>query len=247
MSLVGRYVTDTETVHVVRDSRYRFDQTRPGVVFCHFSGGDALSHWSSDAESPSYMPLLRALCDMSVGHGLPLVGFNGSGIRHWGNDAFQTKMTAAVAYLRGTVKASAAPVHVVAVSMGGMALNWVRSHLSDVASFTGLYPATNLDQIHDLGGLGQTHIETAYTDAAGYEAALPTHDPFANAAAYRDAVWMRLWYSSADTTVPPDQTEAFAAAVGGSRCSTVSLGASVHGDMDVLDAEQVKAFVGAHL
>lgn len=225
----GQYAPSVATdKHVVIASRtYVPDGSRRPLLWCHSAGGDATEPVLATNNA---IPHLQVLTDML---GCPLISFDAQGTT-WGNDNAQARMSDALAYLRSTWGAHPTlPPLVIAISMGGMqALNWIRSNA--FAALALLYPATSLQAIHDgAGGAanGAATTEAAYGGSlAAFNAAVATHDPAANAAAYAGKP-IKIWRSSADAVVGTANQDAFAAAAG---ITVADLGPVAHADFTSL-------------
>lgn len=208
------------------------------AVWAHYRGGLPTDVWLGD----TYRVHGQALNAL----GLPLISGAFGGPTHWGTDTAQARVDEAVGIL-GSAEFAAKTDKVVllGISMGALlALNWARANPAKVACLALMYPVTDLAYMHDTAALGFTaEIEAAYGGAAGYQAALATHNPQANAAAY-EGMPIKMWYSDADASVG-DTPAAFAAAV-----DTVEprvLPGAVHTDLSVIPTAEVQAFVSAHV
>lgn len=240
---VGEYAPTVATdKHVIFAGRsYRSDGTKRPVLWCHSAGGDAL-------EALTETNVYDHLYTITESLGLPLISFDAQGVQ-WGNDNAQSRLADALAYLRTTWGAHATLLPlIIGVSMGGMlALNWARANPGGYAALALLYPATSLQAIHDgAGGAanGAATTEAAYGGSlATFNAAVATHDPAQNAAAYFGKP-IKMWRSSADTVVGTANQDAFASAAG---VAVADLGAVAHADMVKIYPGEVAAFLRSYL
>lgn len=171
--------------------------------------------------------VLRELADR---YEVTSVAADVGGTATWGNDTAIAAVDTLVAHMGSTWNTRTTTVAFYGISMGALlALNWALRNPTKISALALLAPVVSLQGIHDRDPAGATaSIETAYTDGAGYLAALPTHDPStaANLVALRAlAPRTRLWYSTDDTTVVPAEVLAYAAATG---CALDSMGAVGH-------------------
>lgn len=242
----GQYAASAPTEkHVGITSRlYKPDGTKRAVIWCHSAGGDATEPVIATNNT---LPLLQAVTDL----GLPIISADFSGLA-WGNDAAQARVTDALAYARTAFGAHATlPPILLGVSMGGLlSLNWARANPTLVRALALMYPVTNLQAMHDgTGGIvgnAATSTEAAYGgNLAGFNAAVATHNPAQNTSAYT-GVPIKIWYSTADTTVGTANQTAFISAVGGSNLTTVTVGAAAHADMTQIPPAELAAFVSTY-
>jgi pimeloyl-ACP methyl ester carboxylesterase len=217
----GLYAASEHSVFLTRNN-YRAGGNYRGVILGPGHGGTAI-----DAVTPTYTNLqLEALADA----GIPTLVVDAGGATAWGNDTAIARMGDAKTYLQGTLGAKTGKIFLWGFSMGALsALNWARTNLSSVAAIALVCPATDLADLHDNRGFG-TEINTAYTNLAGYTAALPTHSPVQFASTL--TVPCKVWYGDADTTIPPSTVTAFNAAYGGS-ISTVAMAGIGHNPVPV--------------
>lgn len=241
---VGQYSThDAAGAHQWGTPRgYKADGTRRLIVWCHSAGGSAAEPWTP---GNNVLPALETIFNL----GLPVISADMSGVG-WGNDASQTALLDAITYAASALNPITSKVILCGVSMGGMlALNWARANPTKVSGIALFYPATSLQAIHDgTGGAanGATSTEAAYGGSlATFNAAVATHDPAQNTAAIAAlGVPMKMWYSTADTTVGTANQTAFATAVGGA-LQTKSLGAVSHADMTQINKAELQAFIAS--
>lgn len=152
------------------------------------------------------------------------------GLSTWGNDASIAAVTALITYMGSTFGTKTDQVAIYGTSMGGLtALNWAMRNPTKVTALGLTAPAVSLQGIHDRDPIGLASlIDLAYTDHAGYLAALATHDP--SHANNRDVIRslgnrMRVQYSTTDNVIDPPEVLAFA---GWSGCILDNMGAIGH-------------------
>lgn len=159
-------------------------------------------------------------CTITPGPASPAVG------QSFGNDAAIDSFDKAWTYATATLGCRSDRVFLVGMSMGGLLCgNWARTHTSVVAGIALVTPAVDLTWVHGLSAPYPTEVDAAYTDHAGYLAAVSTHSPVAYAASIA-SVPVRIWYSTDDTLAPLSQQQAFQTAHGNT--TLVSLGAAGH-------------------
>lgn len=168
-----------------------------------------------------------------------------AGQNTWGNDATQTKYGDAKTRLQSAaVNAASGPVGLLLTSMAGLGgLNWARANPTLVACIALLLPVVDLAYEHDNNVQSfAAEIETAFTNLAGYTAAVATHDPMQNTASYT-GVPMKAWISPSDTVAITARQQAFITATG---CQQGVSGANDHSGAFLPTAEIVQ-FFQAHL
>lgn len=239
---VGQYAAGqaSEAHTIATDRPYKRDGSKRPLLWLHSAGGN-------DQEAVialnNSIPLLREV--VKVGPVISFDGAAGNPAQHWGNDFAQARTGDAKAYLQGTWGAKAGKALVLGISMGGLlALNWARLNPTLVAAVALLYPAVNLQWIHDNGAAAST--EAAYGGTlAAFNAAVAAHDPHQHAADYVGlGIPFKAWYASDDTTVSTAEQEAFftAAAI-----PKVNLGAVGHANMGVVPITSVRDFLLANV
>lgn len=135
----------------------------------------------------------------------------------WGSDTAQTRIGQAWSYVKTLTGCATDKMILVGLSKGVLGcLNYARNNPTKVAAVVGMIPAVNLQNVYtDTGVPGQTSIEAAYTDHAGYLAALATHDPSLNIETHAtQGIPMKFIYGDADTVVRPADILEFAEGVG---------------------------------
>jgi alpha-beta hydrolase superfamily lysophospholipase len=236
MAVAGYVDNNTEKLCSVAARTYRPDATKRLAIWCHHSGGDYLSAWTI----ANALPHVRAVCEDL---GLPLVTPDCGGPKTWGNDTAQTRVGDARTFATTKFGAKNDKVVLIGVSMGGLlALNWARANPGLVAAIALLYPAVDLQWVHDNGA--KTDTEAAYGGTtATFNAAVAAHNPTAHQADFA-GMPIKMWHSDADTVVGTAQQVAFATGVGIPR---VTLPGAAHADLAVVDATQVRDFIGAYV
>lgn len=151
------------------------------------------------------------------------------GAATWGNDLALDALDALVDHMASTYSTRSTVVAFYGLSMGALlALNYAMRDPSKVAALALVAPVVSLEGIHDRDPNGAAaSIETAYTNEAGYLAALPTHDPStaANLVTLGQlAARTRLWYSTDDTVVDPSEVLTYAGATGATLDSMGAIG-----------------------
>jgi pimeloyl-ACP methyl ester carboxylesterase len=231
----------TEIYMRVESLLAKHDGTRPGIVYCHSVGNDSAQVAATGYVDTVTMALAQA--------GYMLYGGDMGGTAVWGNDASQTAVTTARTNVQAaaTGGAKAGKVGLLATSMGALtALNWARANPSLVACIGLMIPVVDLAYEHDNNVNGYAAaIEAAYTNLAGYQAAVATHDPMQNTASHASGPPIKMWRSTDDAIAVTARQDAFAAAVG-SNCQVSSLGAAGHFPQTVPPTEVV-AFFQANL
>lgn len=218
---------------VIHDRLYKPDASRRGILHLHSAGGN-----NQEPVLPvnNVLPLIQEAASR-VG---PLISFDGAPgfpAQHWANDFAQARCADARNFIQAAPwSAKPGKVLILAVSMGAMlALNWARANPGLVAAIALLYPAVNLQWIHDNGGAAST--EAAYGGLAAFNAAVAAHNPKAHATEYASlGVPLKMWYSTADAVVSTAEQEAFAKASG---VPAVPLGPVGHADMTVLPVSDI--------
>lgn len=191
---------------------------RPGgipIVLCHGYIATA-DQWYDAASGAPLVP--TRVADQ---HGLTCVGAADGGTAPWGNAAAMTSIDNLVTWAAANHGTKTDEVALYGGSHGAMtALNWAMRNEGKVAALVLTIPAVSLQGLHDRdpAGLGiAASIEAAYTNQAGYLAALPTRDPsHANnlPVTKRLADRTRIWYSSNDNVVAAAEVTSYAGATG---------------------------------
>lgn len=191
------------------------------VIFCHGVLVGAQQSFNAEGE------VQRQLADR---YEVTSGGADLGGISTWGNDASIAAVGSLITYMGANYGTKTDRVALYGTSHGGVvALNWAMRNPTKVVAIALTAPVVALQGIHDRNPIGLASlIETAYTDLAGYTAALPTHDP--SHINNRDVVRAlgprtRLWYSTDDNVIAASECTAYAAFTG---CTLDSMGAIGH-------------------
>lgn len=174
----------------------------------------------------------------------------------WGNALARERVDDIWRYLKQNYGVRGDKFVVYCASMGGqLALNYAVRKPYNVAAIGGFVPVINLDDIHDrnpiVGFNAAADIETAYTDLAGYEAALaasPSNSPYRNISLHAaQDVPMRFGIADSDDIALAQYAYEFDAAV--SSCTTFSQGEVEHVGSDTADylASDLLGFLEPHI
>lgn len=183
-----------------------------GVVIHGGWGQTAASN--SDPDDIGRM-LLRA--------GIPQINTDFVDGKQWGNDTVQSGIGSSWGYLRTEKGAKADKALLYGASMGGLcALNWARANPTLVAAVALLIPVVDLADMHDSnrGGYAAS-IEAAYTNLAGYTAAVAAHNPAVHASDFA-SIPIKAWYSGNDPVALPGPVTSFVSGAGSA--SAVNMG-----------------------
>ena len=140
------------------------------------------------------------------------------GLATWGNDTQHTRFGTAITWAGTNLGTRTDKAFVCGESMGTLITNWIWRNPSLFCGAYLLDPIMALEAFRVRNSATFTSsIYAAYTNQAGYEAALPTHDPSAAAnkavlASFHDRI--RLDYMESDEYIPPAEVEAYAASIG---------------------------------
>jgi pimeloyl-ACP methyl ester carboxylesterase len=203
----GRFAAgDADTT--LLPTEYALDGSRPGVVYCHPSGGTALSA-SDPISRPGEWNLVRGLAEH-----YPTVVANLGGPQTFGNDLSVSRVGLARQYLQSRWGARPGPIVLVAVSMGaGAALRYAAAHPGDVAAVVAVAPLLDLDAFYsgDVDGLASL-VAAAWGVSEG--APLPaTANPMHLVDELR-GIAFQGWTASDDESTPAATLAAFVEALG---------------------------------
>lgn len=205
---VGLYVAGEGHTCVV-GRYYKPDQkVRPAIYFTGGPGDDR-DFLTAAGSGSQIAPRLAE-------KGIPVISAAFGGANQWGNDTAQTRIGQAWAQIKSQLNPRQDKFIAIGVSKGALAmLNYARNNPANVAAIVGIVPVVNLANFYSDNATAQASIDAAYTDHAGYLAALAAHDPAQNTAAHQSqAIPTKLIYGSADPSVRPADVAAFSAAVG---------------------------------
>jgi pimeloyl-ACP methyl ester carboxylesterase len=233
---VGRYQATERDVCVFPRS-YNFDATKRPVVYAHSFGQDAMEVLLPTQLQPATATLADA--------GLPVVSGDLAGTATWGNDTAQARYGTLKTFSQGAiVQGKAGTVLGLAFSMGALTLlNWARANPTLLAAIALICPVVDLAYEHDnnINGFA-AGIETAYTNLAGYTAAVATHDPMQNTAAHTSGPPIHIWRASDDAIAVTARQDAFISAVG---CPWSDMGSVGHHPATV-NTTDVLTFLNSH-
>ncbi len=183
------------------------------VIMCHGAGGTALDYYGTAAIVPNGLAHVRVT---SFGSDL-------GGQATFGNDDVIAAIDDVISWGAINYGTRTDKVAFWGYSMGALALNWVWRNPTKLAAAAFGIPCVALEAFHDKNpGSFDALVELAYGGLAGYQAALPIHDPTRNTALLAPlADKVRLFYAPDDTLIDPVDVLAFAAAVG---CTAVNVG-----------------------
>lgn len=204
---IGR-IAPGEADVVLLPSAYPQDGSAVGIVYCHASGGSALSA-SNPVSHPGEWTLVRSLAER-----YPVVVADLGGPQTFGNDLALARIGAAGGYLRTAWGARQAPMVLVGTSMGALAaLSYAAAHRDDVATVVGVLPLVDLDAAYsaNIAGLALA-IAKAWGVPLGAplpERASPTHRIDALA-----GLPFQGWCASDDPAAPVGSVLDLVAAIG---------------------------------
>lgn len=209
------------------------DGSQIAVIGTH--GANGWTHqWFSPAGSQTAQVGPFNVMQEILRRDIPFCAIDAGGPSTFGNPASLTALTNAVDYM-ASLGCRADKVILAGVSMGNLVnMNWARANKAKVAAILGLIPASNTTAAHAANRGGYT----AAIDAAfppGWSEA--THGALYNPATYKAelaGIPTRLYYSSNDTQVLPQEVIDLAAGIGPS-AEAISIGASGHSS-DLINA-----------
>lgn len=218
----GIYRGSGTEAHLLGEPRYhKRDQTRPGVVFIHGHGGDALQYQPGLA-GPGVM------FNNLVQAGFVCLSIDAGGPTPWADDDELTAISQAVTYLQNVIKV-AGKVNIFGWSMGGLAsLNWVKRNPILTNRAVMWAPATDIAYFHANSPGYATEIDADYGGAAGWATNIAGHSPITETQNYRGLPRIRIYQGLNDTTVPPSQTQTFVSTVNDPNLALVTLPTGTH-------------------
>lgn len=239
---VGEYVA--AEAHTVAFGRlYKPDATRRPVVYFTGGPGDDRDFLTATASGSQITP---GIVDGPVSFGVISAAFGGA--EQWGNDTTQTRIGQAWTQVKSQLGTKTDKFVGIGISKGALALlNYARNNPSNVAAIVGIVPVVNLTNFYADNAASQTNIDAAYTDHAGYLAALATHDPNLNTATHlSQAIPMKLFYGTSDASIRSADVTSFASAVG---ATAQSMGATTHLTTApaIVPTGDILSFIGPYL
>lgn len=222
----------TENSAVILPKYYKPDATRRCVIAAHGLLGSAYGWRSEMAELRTFAAL-----------GFPVITADLGGPATWGNDTVQARITEAWNYMKLGWGVAHDGFVGYAQSMGGVALlNYMRAHPADMVALAGEVPVIGLDDTHDRDPLSLSgSIESAYGGLSAYNAAVATHDPYANMATHAAlGIPTKFWVALDDPICSLAVALYFDAA---GACDTVSIGTGGHRALPPEFYEQVGDFI----
>lgn len=210
VTYLGTY--GSERVGLLFDRLYKPDGTKRAVILCHGLNGEATN--AIDFPDPVLDEMVRR------GHLCATPDLGGKAT--WGNDSAQGMLLTIINYLIANWGAKAGGALLWAGSMGTLvSMNFLRGpNAGLISALAAALPCVDLADMHDNAvarSVSATNIEAAFGGTlAGYQAALPTHSPAANVAAYQGALKdkIKLWKSPNDSVVIPGVVDPFATQTG---------------------------------
>ena len=213
------------------------ESPKMGIMFCHGAGGLA-----DQALRPEFAKVLQPLSDL--GH--PIMSHDLVSSATWGNDAGQSAMTTAKAYMHASMGAKAGKILLVGASMGGLSsFVWAKNNPTLVAGIIGIVPVSDVNDIYTNNRQGlATWIASAYAGGWSQATLGAARNPITFATAGALAGIPALLFSAAsDATVIPSTVLALKNAIGASATHV-----SMTGDHDnyTVPVATVQAFVAAN-
>jgi pimeloyl-ACP methyl ester carboxylesterase len=233
---VGQYASGyaSEAHTAVWDRAYKSGGR--GMIFGHLATGNS-QYLVGQA---GMLPIDAALASFG-----PIMAGDFGGDQ-WGNSEAQTLVGDAWAWLKSQYGAKTDRVVLIGLSMGALnVLNWARANPTLVKAIVLFYPVVNLQAMYNGTGGASNEFESSINTAYGGVPNYSTYDPASNASSYT-GVPIRMYYSTADTTVGTANQTAFESAVGGSAFSSASLGAAAHGDMTQPSVKDIASWVSQY-
>lgn len=179
------------------------------LIYCHGFLGTGTD--SANLEEAKSADDFRPIC--AWGH--PVIAGDVGGASTWGNTASITAIDALIAWAASNLGTSTTRVALGAESMGALtALGWAWRNPTKVAAIWLRVPCLGLQWTHD-NTVFESAIDTAYSNHAGYLAALDDHDPQRNTTVLRTLRRrIRAWATAADELFPLAVQKQFAGAMG---------------------------------
>lgn len=200
---------------------WRGDGTVRPILITHAGSGQAFS--VTEAE----MPLALA--------GYPLVSVDYGGPALFGNDTQMARTTEALTWAGTEFGVATDKALLYGASQGGChAMVYAAENPTKVAAMATIWPAINVDDIHDNDRLGiASDIEAAYGGLAGWNAAEPTKNPY-NLFDELDAanIPTHVFYTTGDTVCLPTFVTQYEAAVSSVTTEVIGTGDHASGTVD---------------
>lgn len=203
---------------------------KPGIIYLHGAGGP-------DMGTRGTWPWNNIMLSAFAAAGFPVVaGWMGSTLTTdpWANDASQTVMTNALAWLSAQTGASATKAHLIGLSHGGcMMTRWAEDNPTLVSSLTGIIPFLDIADEYNTNTLGfQAAIATAWGLTVGTDAMPARGNIMTRASAIQAAnIPVNLFWSSHDTVITNEAAK-IAAFVTASGANAVDIDATSTGHSD---------------
>lgn len=236
-TLGWRAGASTEGVSVTRDRTYKANATKYPVVLLHGRGGDHTTSLPKDliAFPPTTELVANGYCVFAIDGGGPI-----NGPVNWGNDVSIACITDVITYAVANYGAKAGGVLLMAISMGTLSgLSYAARNPTVAKAMVSLFPAVDLADMHGQAAF-TAEIDAAYTNNAGYLAALATHSPLLQATSLR-TLDHKLYTSTNDTVTTPATVAAYIEAVPNAKVQ--SLGAVGHGNYALMPGPDAAQFL----
>lgn len=164
-------------------------------------------------------PIVHKDLQLLADTGVVVVAADVGGTLTWYNDLSIGRIDTLIAWMVTNYGVRTDKIIFIGDSMGGgLALNWCWRHPDQVGACVLRVPGVGLNLMHARNTLGlAASMEAAYTDLAGFNAALPTHDPsHANNTALISPISsrFRIWYSVDDPAIFRSDVFSYASATG---------------------------------
>lgn len=190
----------------------KHDDTRRGVIFLP-GGGGLEDSWASGTftQPNSVMNLMRRLmADFPYGKWKRMASMPTNW--DWGNQDMVDRQTDLWQQAKDDYGFASTKVHVIGASMGATSLNWVGQNLASVATFTGIIPVVDAQQIDTDNVLVPYSLPEPHT-AFGGSPVPNAYCPARHPTMFSD-IPGKLFYSNNDSVIDPDGVRAFAGASG---------------------------------
>lgn len=202
-------VTGTEDVTVWTGRTTPTEGAVP-VIYCHGFLSDGISDaWLDEARAADDFRAIAAW-----GH--PVFAANLAGTNTWGNTAARNAAEAVITWAHTAYGTRTDRIAFAGESMGALTalgLGWTNP--DRVAAMWLRVPCIGLEWTHDNVATFTPFIDAAYTNHAGYLAALDTHDPMRNVNDIRRfRRRMRVWATAQDEFFPLSVTAGFVSQLG---------------------------------